>query len=105
MYSQGAEPPGVPKSGLACGTGVTTVGWDGESGLGEGSQDQKEEMWGREGWGVRIPPHLYPEEVPFRGGPGPSLASSGRGWILPGRRSVLVRRGRDELSLQPSTRL
>lgn len=48
-YSQGAEPPGVPKTGPDCGTDVITVGWgamgwDRDLGLGEGSQDWKEKM-------------------------------------------------------------
>lgn len=41
--------------------------------------------------------HPHPKEVPSHGGPGPSLVSSKRGRNLPGRRSALVRRGRDEL--------
>lgn len=52
----------------------------------------------QEGLGSHEPlPAPHPKEVPTCGGPGPSLVSSRRRRILPGRRSALVRRGRDEL--------
>lgn len=40
-YSRGVELPGIPKTRFNCGAVVTAAaaGWDGDSGLGEGSQD------------------------------------------------------------------
>lgn len=74
------------------------MGWDGDSGLGGGDAGLERRDVSREGWGLMSPtPHPHPNGVPLPGGPGPSLVSSRRGRILPGRRSALVRRGRDEL--------
>lgn len=50
----------------------------------------------RKDWGLLSPPSS-PKEVPSYGGLGPSLVSSRRRRLLLGRRSALVRRGRDEL--------
>lgn len=50
----------------------------------------------RKDWGLLSPPSP-PKEVPSYGGLGPSLVSSRRRRLLLGRRSALVRRGRDEL--------
>ena len=52
----------------------------------------------REGWGLMSRTlHPHSKGIPSPCGPGPSMESSRWGRILPGRRSALVRSGRDEL--------
>lgn len=77
---------------------MITVGWGGMEiwDWGRGARIGKKRCE-KKGWGLLSTLPSHPKGVPSPGGPGPSLVSSRRRRILPGKHSALVRRGRDEL--------